>query len=33
MMSEKCKQRQIELSWTEKALQMLNLYNNSIRKT
>ncbi len=33
IMSEKCKQRQIELSWTEKALQMLNLYNNSIRKT
>lgn len=26
IMSEKCKQRQIELSWTEKALQMLNLY-------
>lgn len=30
-MSEKCHQRQIELSWENKALQMINLYNNIIK--
>lgn len=29
-MSEKCQQRQIELSWENKALQMVKLYNNII---
>lgn len=31
-MSDQCQQRQIELSWEEKTLQMLNLYNNAIKK-